>query len=52
MFDYLTNASVIHFKEFAVGQHKLSCLGALRSEFEIALTDGSELNFYKSFLHF
>ena len=50
MFDYLSKIYVlINFKEFYVD--KINYLvGELRIESEIAITDGGELNFDKSFL--
>ena len=49
MFDYLSKIYVINFKEFYV--YKINYLvGELGIESEIAITDGGELNFDKSFL--
>ena len=50
MFDYLTKTSVVNLKEFALDS--INYLGLeLGAQFEIALTDGGEWNFDKSFLY-
>ena len=51
MSDYWAKTQVININEFTVGS--TNCLvWKLGLEFEIALTDGGELNFDKAFLHF
>ena len=49
MFDYLSKTYVINFKEFYVDKIN-DLVGELAIESEIAITDGGELNFDKSFL--
>ena len=49
MFDYLSKTYVINFKEFYVDKIN-DLVGELGIESEIAITDGGELNFDKSFL--
>ena len=51
MFDYLTKTEVIILKEFTADSINY-LVWELGIEFEIALTDGGELDFDNSFLYF
>ena len=51
MFDYLTKTQVVNVKEIIAESIKYQ-VWEMGCDFEIAFTDGGELNFDKSFLRF